>query len=122
AFSYQNSHNTWRPDHPSRMKLYEFHVDEFRTGFVCERVPISGIFPAVACDFVGAPNAAGGQDDRFSTVNFEAPPLALIPEGANHAVSVFEQRKNGVLHVHVDSLRSEERRVGREWGGWGWVG
>src|SRR2546423_281379 len=86
------------------MKLNELHVDEFCAGFVRKRVPISGIFPAVTGDFVSATDTAGGQHNRFSAENFEAPPLALIPEGANHAVSVFEQRKNRMLHVHIDSL------------------
>jgi len=86
------------------MKLYKFHVDEFCAGLVCERVAISSIFPAITGNFVGAANPTGRQYDCFRAENFESTALPLVSKGAYHAVAVFEQRKNGVLHVHIDPL------------------
>src|SRR5438105_1971537 len=34
AFSHENSADAWGPDHSSRMKLDELHVDQFRACFV----------------------------------------------------------------------------------------
>ena len=86
------------------MKLNELHVDEFRTGLVCESVSVSSVFPTVTGDFVGAPDPARGQHHCFGPKNFEAPAFALVSESPNNTVSVFEERKNSVLHVHIDSL------------------
>src|SRR5437773_11911176 len=86
------------------MKLNELHVDEFLTGLVRQRVSISSVFPTVARDFVRATDAARSQYHCFGQENFETPSLALVPERAHDPVAVFEQGKNGVLHMHINSL------------------
>src|ERR1700757_3816468 len=82
AFGDQDSHHTRRPDHSGGMKLNEFHVDEFRTGLVRERVSIASVFPTVAGDFVSATDPTGGQNYSFGPKNFETPSLAFVPERA----------------------------------------
>src|SRR5215475_209835 len=91
AFGHQNSHHTWRPNHSGRMKLNEFHIDEFRTGLKCKRVSISGVFPTVAGDFVPASNPASCEHDCFRPEDFEPPSLAFVPERSCDAVAVLEQ-------------------------------
>src|SRR6266446_7467753 len=86
------------------MKLNKLHVDEFCAGLICESMAISSVFPAITRNFVGATNPPGGQHHCFGTENFELPPLAFVPEGAHHPVAILKQRKNGVLHMHIDSL------------------
>src|SRR6266516_3859652 len=63
---------------------------------------VSGVFPTVARDFVGAADATGREHDRFGAENLEA--LALIAESADYAVAIFQQGKNRMFHVHIDSL------------------
>src|SRR4030088_2325942 len=65
---------------------------------------IPGIFPAVARDFVSAPNSTSREDDCFCAKNSEAAALALVTKRANDAVTIFQQGKNGVLHVNLDAL------------------
>src|SRR5689334_8125795 len=71
-FCDQNSHHARRPDHPSRMELNEFHIDELSSRAISEGVPIAGIFPTVAGDFVSAANAASGENDGFGSNDFES--------------------------------------------------
>src|SRR5207248_11663803 len=97
-------HHARRPDHYARMKLNELHIDELRTGLVRQRVSLTCICPTVAGDFVRATDSARGQHHCFGAENFETPSLALVSERAYDTVAVFEQRKNGVLHMHIDSL------------------
>ena len=85
----QDSHHARWPYHASGMKLNELHVDEFSARLICERVSISSIFPAVACDFVGATDPTGGQHDCFRSKDFETASLAFITKRANHAFSVL---------------------------------
>ena len=86
------------------MKLNELHVDEFRSGVICKSMTVTRVFPTVTSNFISATDPTGGQHDCFRPENFEAPPLAFVSKGANHAVAVLQQRKNRVLHVHVDAL------------------
>src|SRR5947208_12092920 len=65
---------------------------------------VSGVFPTIARDFVGAADATGREHDRFGAENPEASALALITESAHYAVAIFQQRKNRMFHVHIDSL------------------
>jgi hypothetical protein len=73
------------------MKLNEFHIDEFRAGFVRKRVSISGVFPTVAGDFVRASNPASCKHDCFRPEDFETPSLAFVPERSCDAVAILEQ-------------------------------
>src|SRR5262249_56882142 len=54
-------------------------------------------------DLVGPANAASGQDNRFSAKDFEASAFAFVPKRSDHAIAVFEQRKNRVLHMDIDA-------------------
>src|SRR4051794_10589970 len=65
---------------------------------------IAGVFPAVARDFVSAPDAAGGEYDGFGAKNFEAAALAFVTEGADGTIALFQDREDGVLHVDLDAL------------------
>src|SRR6266566_6214096 len=65
---------------------------------------VSGVFPTIARDFVGATDATGREDDRFGAENLEASTFALIAESADYAVAIFQQGKNRMFHVHIDSL------------------
>src|ERR1051326_5317469 len=86
------------------MKLNEFHIDEFRASLISKRVSISGVFPAVAGDFVRPPNPTSREHDCFGTEDLEAPSLTFITKRANHSFSLFQERQNGVLHVDINSL------------------
>src|SRR5260370_2806876 len=65
---------------------------------------VAGVLPTVACDFVGAANAAGGEHDPFGAKNFEATAFTFVTKCAHDAIAIFEQRKNRVLHVNLDAL------------------
>src|SRR6266436_8727822 len=65
---------------------------------------VSGVFPTVARDFVSAADATGREYDRVRAENLEASALALIAESADYAVAIFQQGKNRMFHVHIDSL------------------
>src|SRR5262245_52404553 len=89
TFGHENSHHAWRPNHSGRMKLNEFHIDEFRACFVRKRVSISSVFPTIAGDFVRAADPTSGQYYRFRPENLETPSLAFVTKRANHAISVL---------------------------------
>src|SRR5207248_5047972 len=103
AFGDENSLNARRPDHAGGMKLHELHVHQLRAGVVGERLAVAGVFPTVAGDLVGAPDAAGGQHESFGLEQTEPPALTIVTERAHHAVAILQQRNNGALHVHVDA-------------------
>src|SRR5262245_33464730 len=73
ALCHQNSHHARRPDHSGRMKLNEFHIDEFRARLICQRVPVTSVLPAVAGNFVSASNTASCEHDCFGSENLETP-------------------------------------------------
>src|SRR5438105_8927821 len=70
------------------MKLDKLHVDQFRARVIRQRMSVAGVFPAVAGNFVGASNSAGGEYDCFRPENFEATALAFIAKSANRAISI----------------------------------
>ena len=57
---------------------------------ICERMAVAGAFPGIAGDFIGAPDAAGGNHNGLRLENFETPAFAVIAERANDAVAVLE--------------------------------
>src|SRR5437588_10251219 len=65
---------------------------------------VAGVLPAVACNFVGAANAASREHDCIGTKNFEATTLALVTKRAHDAIAIFQQRKNRVFHINLDAL------------------
>src|ERR1700730_17675081 len=65
---------------------------------------IAGVFPTVACDFVGAANAAGRENDCFPAKNFKSTTLAFITKRAHDAITIFQQRKNRVLLLPLNAL------------------
>ena len=65
---------------------------------------VASVFPTIAGDFVGAANATSREDDCFGAENLEASALALIPESADYSVAIFQQGKNRMFHVDLDSL------------------
>src|SRR2546423_106402 len=86
------------------MELDELHVDQLRAGVVTERMSVARVFPTVARDFVGAPDPAGRQDDRFRAENHEPAALAIVTKRADDAVPFLEERQNRPFHVNVDPL------------------
>ena len=108
AFGDQDPAHAGRPDHPGGMELDILHVDEFRAGFVGERVAVAGVFPTVGGDAERAADAAGGEDHRRSAEQVEPPPLPVVTEGADHPAAVGEQPGDRPLHVdlhtQVDSV------------------
>src|SRR5689334_5315980 len=65
---------------------------------------VASVFPTVARDLEGPSDPASREDNRFRPKNFEAAALAIIPKRPYHALAVFEQSQDGVLHEDVDSL------------------
>src|SRR5689334_13264248 len=65
---------------------------------------VTGVFPAVARDLVGAPDSAGRKHDRFGAKDFESTALAFVTKCADRAVAVFQDRQDRVLHEHIDAL------------------
>src|SRR5206468_1114692 len=103
TFGHQDSHHTRRPDHPGRMKLHKLHVDQIRPRVISECVTVASVFPAVTGDFVGPPNSASGQHDRFGTEDLEASAFAFVTKRPDDAVAVLKKRKNRVLHMDIDA-------------------
>ena len=66
AFGHEQSHDARRPDHARRMKLDEFHVQQFRARVIRQRNAVARAFPGIARDFVGAAQTAGGKARRLS--------------------------------------------------------
>ena len=97
-------HHARRPDHAGRMKLHELHVQQFRAGVIGERLAVAGVFPGIAGDLVGAPDAAGGDHHGLGLENLETAAFAVVAERAGDAVAVLEQRDDRVFHVNVDAL------------------
>ena len=60
-------------------------------------------FPAVAGDLVGAPGAAGREDDRRGVEHLEAAALPLVADDARRAPVGQQQADDGELHVDVDA-------------------
>src|SRR3954452_16433662 len=67
-------------------------------------MPVAGVFPTVARDFVSAPDAARRENDCFRAKNQEPAALAIVTESAYNAVAFLEQRQNRALHVDIDPL------------------
>src|SRR5258708_9994133 len=65
---------------------------------------VAGILPAIAGDFVGAPNAAGCEHHGLGPEELEAAALAVVTKGAGDAVAILQQGEDGALHVKVDAL------------------
>src|SRR6266850_7553565 len=86
------------------MELHEFHVHEVRAGVVSQRVSIAGIFPAIAGDLVGATDSSSGHHDGPGLEQQESAALAVVSKRPHDTVSLFKERNDGALHVHVDSL------------------
>ena len=72
-------------------------------GLIRERVAVAGAFPAVAGDLVGAPGAAGREDDRPGGEHLEPPALPLVADDARRASVAHQQRDDGEFHVDVDA-------------------
>ena len=96
AFGDEDAHDTGRPDHAGRMKLHELHVNQFRAGMICQRLPVAGVFPGVAGDFIGATNAAGGEHDGFRLENLETSTRRGSCRTLNNTVAALEQRDDVV--------------------------
>src|ERR1019366_4561143 len=104
AFGHQQSTHAGGPYHAGGMKLDELHIEQIRPGVECERVAVTGVFPTVTGDFVGAANPAGCQHYCLRVEQLEASPFAIISESANAPISILQQREDGGLHVKIDSL------------------
>src|SRR5690349_20901247 len=82
------------------MELDELHVDELRPGAIGERVAVTGAFPTIARDFVGAPGSAGGEDDGLGGKQVETAAFAVVRHRPGHASAVEQQLDDGVLHMN----------------------
>ena len=81
------------------MELNELHVLQFGAGPVRQRKPVARVFPTVAGDLEGAPDAAGGQHHRFRLPQMEVALLAVVSAGARDAARIQQEAEHGALHV-----------------------
>src|SRR5437868_8369102 len=86
------------------MKLNELHVDQFRAGFIGQRMSVAGVFPTVACDLVSAADAASCEHDCFGAKSSESPAFAFVSKCTDDAIAIFEEGENGMFHVNLDPL------------------
>ena len=61
ALGHQDAAHAERPHHARGMELDELHVEQFGARVIGQRVAVARVFPTVAGDLEGAPDAAGGQ-------------------------------------------------------------
>ena len=104
AFRHQNAPHARRPYHAGGMKLDEFHIEQVRPRVVRQRMPVAGVFPAVARHLVRPPDTTGRQHDRLRLEQPEPPALAVVPERPHHAIAILQQLDHRALHVHLDAL------------------
>ena len=102
-FGDQNALHARRPHHAGGMKLHELHVHQLGARVVGERHAVAGVLPGVRGDLPGLADAAGADDDGLGLEDDEAALLAPVAEGAGDAVAIFEQPRDGALHVDVDA-------------------
>ena len=81
------------------MELDELHFLQFGAGLVRQGKPVAGIFPAIAGDLEGAPDAAGGQYHRIRLPQMEVTLLAVVSASADNPARVHQQGEHGALHV-----------------------
>ena len=103
SFRDQNAAHAGRPDHSRRMELHKFHIHQRRARIVCESVAISGIFPAVAGDFVSPSNASRRQHDGFGAKQVKSPALAIVAKCSRDAIAILQQCDDRVFHEHVET-------------------
>src|SRR5208337_4617970 len=89
SFGHQNSPDAWGPDHSCWMKLHELHIHQRSSRVIREGVPVTGVFPTVTGDFVGAANSACRQHDRLGAEHVESSALSVIPKCAFHAAAIL---------------------------------
>src|SRR5262249_34869452 len=104
ALRNENAGNAWRPDHAGRMELHKLHVHEVGAGVIGQRLTVAGVLPTVACNLVGPADASGSQHNGPGGIKQKAASLPIVTKRANDAISILEQRKDGALHVHINSL------------------
>ena len=85
AFGDENAAHADGPDHAGGMELDELHVLEFGSDTVGKGEAVAGVFPAVAGDFEGAADAAGGEDYGFRLPELEAAFFAVVSAGSGDA-------------------------------------
>ncbi len=81
------------------MKLNELHVLKFGSSAVREGEAVARIFPTVAGDLEGAPDAAGGQHHRFRLPEIEPALLAIVAASSGNAVPIEQQAEHRTFHV-----------------------
>src|SRR5215469_1672605 len=104
ALRHEYSLNARRPDHSGGMELYKLHVDQFCSSVVGQCMPVSRVFPAIACDFVSAPDSSGCYYDRSGPKQVKAAALTIVTEGTYDPTIVLHQRQDGELHEDIDPL------------------
>src|SRR5882762_1255133 len=99
---HQNPLHARRPHHPSRMKLHEFHVHQFRTRFISQRHSVACVFPRVRRDRPGLSNSPRGHHHRFRLEQYKSPRLPPISQRPRASPAIREQPHNRALHVHIE--------------------
>ena len=95
-----------RPDHPRRVELDGFHVDQVGTGPQREGHPVTGALPRVGREPPRLAEPAGGDDDRLGAEGHETPGLAPEADGPVHgACVVLQEPYDLALHEDVDPDR-----------------
>src|SRR3954464_12450668 len=89
AFSDQNTAHTRWPHHSRRVELNEFHVLQSGARIVRKRVPVAGVFPAVAGDAERSPDSTRGEDNRLRCKKLETSALAVVAERAGDAIPIL---------------------------------
>ena len=86
------------------MELDEFHVEQFRTRVIREGNAVARAFPRIARHGIRAAKSASANDNGLGLENPKTAALAVVAERTGHAVAIFQQRHDGVFHVHRDAL------------------
>ena len=67
----------------------KLHVNQFRAGMVGEGLSVTGVFPGVAGDSIGAPNSARSKDDGLRFENLESSAFPIVPERAGDSLAMW---------------------------------
>ena len=100
----QEALHAGRPDHPGRMELHEFHVDQLGARFERQGVAVRGVFPGIRRDLVGLADSARGDHDRLRAERHEATRLAPVGERAHDAPVLGQELRHGALHEDFEPL------------------
>src|ERR1017187_8674057 len=86
------------------MKLYVFHVQQFRARMIRERHAVARAFPGVGGNLESATKSASGKHNGLRLENAETSALAVVTKCADDTAGILKQGNNRVFHVNRDAL------------------